>query len=593
MSYSIHQYLNIRSASGGALSPNGAELAFISNITGIPQAWVVSTSGGWPRPLTLTDNPVRLVRWSPDGQWILFTMDAKGDERTQLHLVRPDASETVALTDNSQAIYSFGDWSLDGAKICYSSNERDERYFDVYVMDVRTRQAQRVFQQDGSNYAVRFGADGNASVLFSRSNGSMDADLFVVDLQISEVMHLTPHEGAAVFNSPCFWEDALWVLTDLDRDFVNLACIDPKMRNLSNVRHDDADLESLTFADGGKRWAYAINRGGVSEIWIHTPSSRKRIERLPRGVATNLRMDRAGRFLSFDFSGPMHHPNVWVYDIRKNKLMQVTHSDRAGIAPASFVAPQLVHYKTFDGRQIPAWFYLPAGAQRDGSLPTIVYLHGGPESQTRADFNPIIQYFVNNGYAVLAPNVRGSTGYGKTYHHLDDVAKRMDSVRDAAMAVEYLKSSGYAHPQKMACMGGSYGGFMVLSLVTQYPDLWAAGVDLYGVANFISFFKHTGPYRRKHRASEYGNPDKDADFLRSISPIHRVDRITAPMMILQGATDPRVPQEESDQMVAALRQRGVPVEYIVFPDEGHGILKLNNRVRAYGAIVQFLDRYLK
>jgi dipeptidyl aminopeptidase/acylaminoacyl peptidase len=289
----------------------------------------------------------------------------------------------------------------------------------------------------------------------------------------------------------------------------------------------------------------------------------------------------------------MHHPNVWVYDIRKNKLMQVTHSDRAGIAPASFVAPQLVHYKTFDGRQIPAWFYLPAGAQSDGSLPTIVYLHGGPESQTRADFNPIIQYFVNNGYAVLAPNVRGSTGYGKTYHHLDDVAKRMDSVRDAAMAVEYLKSSGYAHPQKMACMGGSYGGFMVLSLVTQYPDLWAAGVDLYGVANFISFFKHTGPYRRKHRASEYGNPDKDADFLRSISPIHRVDRITAPMMILQGATDPRVPQEESDQMVAALRQRGVPVEYIVFPDEGHGILKLNNRVRAYGAIVQFLDRYLK
>jgi dipeptidyl aminopeptidase/acylaminoacyl peptidase len=592
MSYSIHQYLNIRSASGGSLSPNGAELAFVSNIAGIPQAWVVSTSGGWPRPLSLTDDPVRLVRWSPDGRWILFTMDAKGDERTQLYLVRPDASETVALTSRPHAIYSFGDWSHDGSKICYSSNERDERYFDVYVMDVCARKTECVFQQDGNNYAMNFSPDSKC-ILFSRSNGSMDADLFVVDVQTREVAHLTPHEGAAVFNSPCFWEDSLWVLTDLEGDFINLACIDLKTKQLSRVRHDDSDLDALTFAANGKRWAYMLNRDGVSEIWICTPSSRKQLAQLPQGVATNLRLDLSGRFLSFDFSGPRHHSNVWVYDTRKNKLMQVTHSDCADIPQASFVEPQLVHYKTFDGRKIPAWFYLPQGAQRDGSLPTIVYLHGGPESQTRADFNPVIQYFVNNGYAVLAPNVRGSTGYGKTYHHLDDVDKRMDAVRDAAMAVEYLKSSGYAHPQKIACMGGSYGGFMVLSLVTQYPDLWAAGIDLYGVANFISFFKHTGPYRRKHRASEYGDPDKDADFLREISPIHYVDRIKAPMLIVQGATDPRVPQEESDQMVAALRQRGVPVEYIVFPDEGHGILKLSNRFHAYGMIAQFLDRHLR
>jgi dipeptidyl aminopeptidase/acylaminoacyl peptidase len=204
----------------------------------------------------------------------------------------------------------------------------------------------------------------------------------------------------------------------------------------------------------------------------------------------------------------------------------------------------------------------------------------------------VIQFLVHRGYAVLAPNVRGSTGYGRAYHQLDNGRLRMDSVRDAAQAVDWLRAGGVADPARIVCLGGSYGGFMVLSLVTTYPDLWAAGVDLFGIANFITFFEQTGPYRRKLRASEYGDPDTEADFLREISPINHVERIRCPMLVIQGATDPRVPQAESDQMVEQLRARGVPVEYLVFEDEGHGLLKLANRITAYAAVAEFLDRHL-
>jgi dipeptidyl aminopeptidase/acylaminoacyl peptidase len=257
----------------------------------------------------------------------------------------------------------------------------------------------------------------------------------------------------------------------------------------------------------------------------------------------------------------------------------------------TLVEPTDIRYPSHDGLQIPALLYRPATVA-SGPVPTIVHIHGGPESQDRPNFSPVYQYLAHRGYAVLAPNVRGSTGYGNNYCHLDDREKRYDALRDVEYAHRWLVSSGTAESHRIGIMGASYGGFTVLACLTRQPELWAVGVDIVGIANFETFFQHTGPWRRHLRASEYGDPVTDAALLRDLSPIHAVDRIRAPLIVIQGANDPRVPQVESDQMVAQLRERGHPVEYLLFSDEGHGIVKVENRIEAYTAIAEFLDRYL-
>ena len=262
-----------------------------------------------------------------------------------------------------------------------------------------------------------------------------------------------------------------------------------------------------------------------------------------------------------------------------------------GLPVEQFVAPELIEFPTFDDRQIPAWYYRPA-ASSDEPLPVVVIVHGGPESQTRPYFTFLAQYLVNNGYAVLAPNVRGSTGYGKAYSHLDDVERRMDSVADLAHAAYWLGEQPEIDAQRIAVYGGSYGGFMVLAALTNYPELWAAGVDIVGISNFVTFLENTSDYRRGHREAEYGSLARDRDFLESIAPMRHIERLVAPLMVIHGANDPRVPLTEAEQLVAALRQRDVPVEFLVFDDEGHGIVKLKNKVHAYPAIIDFLERYV-
>jgi dipeptidyl aminopeptidase/acylaminoacyl peptidase len=270
----------------------------------------------------------------------------------------------------------------------------------------------------------------------------------------------------------------------------------------------------------------------------------------------------------------------------------VTRCAHGGIPPDQFSAPQIVHYPAFDGRSIPAWFYQPVtnNAKR---LPAIVYVHGGPESQFQPYFHFFIQYFLHHGYAVLAPNVRGSTGYGKAYSHLDDIEKRMDSVADLAHAAHWLRQQPGIDGDRLVVYGGSYGGFMVLAALTMYPELWAAGVDIVGISNFVTFLENTSAYRRGTREAEYGYLSRDREFLESISPNRHLDRLRAPLLIIHGANDPRVPLSEAQQIVAALEARSVPTQLLVFDDEGHGIIKLKNKLVMYPIVVEFLDRYLK
>ncbi|MFL6301757.1 MAG: alpha/beta fold hydrolase [Terriglobales bacterium] len=597
--FGMERFLNVRSASAPSISPKGDEVVYLTNVSGVNQVWKNQMVGGYPEQLTFFDDRVHEVRWSPRGDVILFTKDEGGNERTQLYLTDPKGESIEALTKDAKVINNFGDFSRDGSQICYSNNARVERYFDLYVMDLASKQPKRLLSNDANYYCASFSPDGRY-VLANRERNNYDNDLFLVDTQSESVTHLTPHKGDALYNNAAWLPDGsgFYLASNQDRDKMNLAFYDVRAKQLKFIEDSPKEIDEETGINmdrGGKYLFYAWNDDGASSVRIRNLQTNKVdiFRGLPKGTVGAGSFSADASRVSFDYNSPAINSDVWMLDLKGNRASQVTHSTRAGIPADAFVQPQTITYPTFDGKQIPAFLYLPKNAAKDAKLAAIVYVHGGPEGQTRADFSSVLQYFVNRGYAVLAPNVRGSTGYGREYTHADDYKKRMDAVKDVAFAHEYLKNSGYIDPKKIVVMGGSYGGFMTLAQVTMNPDLWAAGVDIVGIANWSTFFKNTGAWRRENRAAEYGDPDKDPEFMKSISPINYVNQIKAPLFVIAGANDPRVPAAEADQIVAAVKAKGIPVESITFPDEGHGMAKRVNRIKGYGAIADFLDKYIK
>ncbi|MGA9996458.1 MAG: S9 family peptidase, partial [Pyrinomonadaceae bacterium] len=614
--YGIERYLNIRGSSSPQLSPKGDRIAFLTNITGTPQVWMVGAQGGWPEQMTFYTDGINFVSWSPDGSGLLFGKAKGGDENAQLYWLSPDGSEIKALTNDPTVRHNFGDWSHDGKRISYASNKRNKDFFDIYVMDVATGREELVYQQDGSNGPAAWSFN-DRQIVVSHLNEklSLDNDLFLVDLATRQATLLTPHEGAAQFGDVYFTPDNHSILlgTNAGREYYSLAQMDLQSKRIDILDNTPWDLAATQISDDGSMFAYTINRDGFAELYVRrtdtdgkplitTLRDKGDAVKLPgKGLVSGLKFSKDNRKLALTFSGSRYNADVWLYDLNSKSLSQVTHSSRAGIPQSSFVEPELIHYKTFDGREIPAWYYkpqMPVGSTPNGKgaaarLPVIVSVHGGPEGQEQPGFSGVYQYFLSRGYAVFAPNVRGSTGYGQTYTHLDDVRKREDSVKDLAAGVEWLKTEGGADSGRIAVMGGSYGGYMTLAAITLYPELWAAAVDTVGIASFESFLKNTSGYRRKLREVEYGTLANDLDFLRSISPLYKVDRIKAPLMVIQGKNDPRVPYTEAEQIVKALRERNAPVEYKLFDDEGHGIAKLSNRLIVYPLVADFLDRHMK
>ncbi len=606
--YPFERYLNVRSAYGASFSADGQRLSFLTDISGVAEVWSVpvdihAARPAWPEQLTFRGERVAGASFSPTADTLLLTADQGGSELTDLYLLSGDGSQLTALTAQPDVIYTSANWSPDGSRIAYSSNERDRRYFDVYERTLATGETRRLLEHDGANYFMDYSPDGRY-LLVGRFESNIRNQLFLLDSATGETRNLTPDMGAgpAGHHFAAWSADGrgLYLLSNRGRQFMALAWLDLATTSLTYLRDDAWDVENLALTPDGKRMALVTNEDGYSRLelfdvaggWAERQPLPLPGDELPRGVLRELTWSRDGSRLAFTVDAANDASDVWVWDVEERVLWRATRSVLGGIAPSDLAAPALLRYATFDGRQIPAFLYTPrdVAPQR---LPVVIYVHGGPEGQSRPLYNSIIQYLAGAGYGVFVPNVRGSTGYGYEYQSLDDVRKRMDSVADLKYAVRYLCESGIADPRRVAVMGGSYGGFMVLSALTTYPELWAAGVDIVGVANFVTFLENTGPWRRKLREAEYGNLEHDRDFLEEISPIRRVDRITAPLFVVHGANDPRVPVGEAEQIVAALRQRDVPVEYLRFADEGHGLVKRANRLIAYPAIAQFLDRYVK
>ena len=586
--FEFARFLNVRNAYGPAFTPDDAAITFVSDITGVPQLWAVPVAGGWPEQLTFTSERVMAgftCRSAPD---IVFVMDSGGNERQQFF--RLCDGQTTDIVVDPGVMHNFGALSPDDREVAFTDNRRHPAFFDVYVCDIDGGNERRVLEQDGSHFVSDWSRDGRFLLIY-RLMGSLDSDLYLLDLESGRSELLTPHSGLAVYAAGQFAPDgAIYCLADQDSEYRRLARLDPRTRALQWLTPDDADVDALSISPDGTALALVHNLDGYGRLVVRSTETgaERTAPGLPAGVVGGLEWSHDGTKLAFVFTSPTQSMNVWVWDLERNRCTRVTHAAMGGIPADTFVVPEVIRYPSFDGLEIPAFLYMP----EEERPPVVINVHGGPESRAQPIFSAVIQYLVNRGYAVLAPNVRGSTGYGRTFTHLDDVEKRMDSVADLQAAVQWLRDSGRVDGDRIAVMGGSYGGFMVLAALTTYPDLWAAGVNIVGIANFETFLRNTSAYRRVWRISEYGDPDRDAELLRDISPINRVDRITAPLMVLHGDNDPRVPLSEAEQIVDALRERNQPVEFLSFADEGHGIVKLANRLVAYPAIGAFLDRYL-
>jgi dipeptidyl aminopeptidase/acylaminoacyl peptidase len=584
--YEFARYLKIRAAHGATWSPDGRRVAFLTDITGVTQAWELPVEGGWPEQLTFHEERVSGVHYSPTENKLLYSMDAGGNERSQLFLL--GGGEEWDLTQVPEAIHYFGGFSPDGERIAYTATRRNGTDFDVFVQDLLDGEPETVWETSG--YHTVSGWAPNASFLVvSRHHSNLSNDLYRLDLTSGEATLLTPHEGEARFRGARVTPngESIFLATDRDGDFVRLARLDLSTLEIEHLTPDDWDVEEVELSEDGRWLAVSRNFEGYSDFMLFSGKGRRVPgPEMPEGIVGGFEFSPDGERLAFTLTGPNHNPDVWVVDLPDGEARRLTRSSTAGIPPRTFRRPRVVRYPTFDGREIPAFFYEPETSPENA--PVVVNVHGGPESQSRPLFAPVTQYLLGRGYAVFAPNVRGSTGYGKAYTHLDDVYLRMDSVKDLAYAAGWLRDRGH---ERVAVMGGSYGGFMVLAALTEYPELWTAGVDIVGIANMVTFLENTGSYRRALREPEYGSLERDRGFLELISPLHKAEEITAPLMVIHGKNDPRVPVGEAEQIVEKVKKNGGAVEYLLYEDEGHGLAKLKNRLDAYPKIAAFLDEH--
>jgi len=617
--YDIERYLNVRSAGGADLGPNG-RLSFLLNTTGTGQVWSLEEPLGWPEQHTFFEESVSFVDSSPERTEAVFGMDEGGNERAQLYLLNYESGEITDLTDRPEAKHRWGGWDGEGDRFAFASNRRDEAVFDVYVQDrdATGDDAELVYEGDGW-LSVAGWSPSDDRLIVHEAHSSFDHDVYTLDLATGDLTHHTPHEGDVRYGSPEWGPDgtSLYLVTDRDSDTLRLERLDLATGGFSVVASGeettgDSDGDASPAKSGGddgwnvdgvaiheesRRVVYSRNVDGYTEITVGELVEPDRIDPfpapdLPEGVAGGVSFGPDGDRFAITATGSTHNANAYVVDATTGETERWTAASTAGIPPDTFVEPELVHYPTFDGREIPAFFSVPETEPPEGGYPVVVDIHGGPESQRRPSFASVKQYLLNNGFAVFEPNVRGSSGYGKAYAALDDVENRMDSVADVRAGVEWLHDHPEVDPDRVVAMGGSYGGFMVLAALTKYPELWAAGVDIVGIANFVTFLENTGDWRRTLREAEYGSLADDREFLESISPINNIEAIESPLFVLHGANDPRVPVGEAEQIVEQAREQGVPVRKLIFDDEGHGFAKLENRIEAYRGIVDFLAEHV-
>lgn len=606
MTYNIEQYIQLHNIHGASFSFDNQRLSLIADITGIPEVWSVTLDiqqrlSTHMSKLTAQRECAISATFSPTANKVIIASDTNGREKFQLHLFDADNATLQPISLQQEATYLFfGVWSSHGEEIIYSSNERDSRCFDIYEFSLANDEKRLLWSDGHANYAVSCSLD-NSQIVISRFQSKYRNELALLDRKTSRLSVVTPEieDQRALYLLPAWSQDqqGFYLLSNYQRQFLSLAYLHLTQKKMTYLLDEPWGVELLALDHTSSYMALVFNKDGYSHLQVFDIARGWEEKQelfgsvLPAGVILEVAWSKDGQYLAITLTTATAPSSIWIWDRQRDMLWDVfQHLVDPGFRQ-TFVQPQLIHYPTFDQRQVPAFLYLNRDTP-DQKVPMIIELHGGPEAQSRPAFQPFYQYLVAHGYGVLAPNARGSTGYGYDYQSLDDGRLRMDAVTDVQYAARWLHEAGIAANNRIALMGTSYGGFLVLAALARYPALWAAGIDISGIANFITFLGALGPRRRKIREMEYGDLDKDRDFLIELSPLSSAHRIVAPLLVVHGANDPRVPVSESDQIVAALQTHGAAVEYLRFEDEGHGFTKLDHTIETYKRIASFLRQYL-
>jgi dipeptidyl aminopeptidase/acylaminoacyl peptidase len=589
---------------GGALTftRDGEHVLFVSNISGQFNLWRVPVGGGWPDQLTaFAEHTVRQIAVSPRDGTIVLSADRDGDEFHQLYLLDPDGGWPEQITDDGevQHFVERGAFSPDGTKLAYAANARTPTDMEIWIRDLETGETSNVFGEGMYALTAGWSPDGTKLLAVDFRNNS-DTSIHLIDLETGEAPEITPHDEEGVY-APGPWAadgSGFYLITDEGREFEALAFYDLEAGGFDWVEAPEVDVDEVTVSWDGRVLAWLVNEEGWAVLKLRDLDSGEDLPapQLPAGARPHLTGFRPPIALSDDgsraaviLSGPRRPPEVWVVETETGSAHTVTES-RIGVPPEDELANvELITYPTFDERQIPAWLYRP---DVEGRVPVVLSVHGGPEAQEHPLYHPLYQYLVSRGIAVLATNIRGSTGYGKTYQRLIQRDWGGGDMKDWDHAVKWLHEQDWVDPGRIGVFGGSYGGFAVLTCVTRLPDYWAAGVDIFGPFNLITFAKAVPPTWRRMMKRFVGDPDEDADLLRERSPLTYIENVKTPLLVIQGATDPRVVKPESDQLVDKLQSLGREVEYVVFEDEGHGFTKRPNEVKAMKLSADFLERRL-
>lgn len=598
--YTIEQFMNTVRIGGSSFSSDEKSILFHNNKSGIFNVYSVPVSGGAATQLTnSTKESTFAVSYFPTDSRFLYTYDRGGNENSHIYLRETDGSERD-LTPGDKVKANFLGWSHDRKTFFYATNERDARFFDIFEMPIDTFKSTLVYKDDTGLEVGAISEDKHYIAFQKNGASAADSDIYIYNVATKEMKNITEHTGDVANSAETFDVNSkyLYYLTDTGSEFKYVARYDLATGKSEVVEKAPWDVSYTYFSRNGKYRVTAINEDARTKIKIYDTATGKLVSlpQLPDADITGVNISPSEKLMAFYLNGDRSPSNLYVYDFVSKKATKLTDSLNPEINPADLVDSQVIRYKSFDGTDIPSILYKPKNASATNKVPALLLIHGGPGGQTRTGYSPLTQYLVNHGYVVLGVNNRGSSGYGKSFFTADDGKHGREPLWDCVEAKKYLASLGYVDEKKIGIAGGSYGGYMVLAALAFKPEEFAVGVDLFGVSNWVRTLQSIPPYWESFRKSLYkeiGDPSKDLENLKAVSPLFHADKIVKPLIVLQGANDPRVIKPESDEIVDNIRKRNGVVEYVTFDNEGHGFTKKANEIRAYKAILDFLDRYLK
>ena len=595
--YSIEQFMDVENAFANGFSPDNKTVLMTSNRSGIYNMYTVPAGGGELKPITQSDSAsVYGISHFPEDDRILFRMDGNGDEIFKIFV--KDSSGIKRLTPAKNVRALFRGWSKDGKSFFYDSNERDSKFMDHYEMNISDFSSKMIYRNEEGMDLQGKSEDKNYIVL-SKTINTNDSDLFLLNKKTGEKTKINENLSSNAFED--FSPDGkyLYYTTDDGAEFRYVMKYALETAEKEKIAEKKWDINAFYFTHNGKYQVTFANEDAKTVMYVEETATGNPVE-FPdfdgKGISS-ASFSRDESMAILNVTGSNVPRNVYSYNLETKEHHQLTNVLTEDIKADDLVSAQVVRYKSFDGLEIPAIYYQPKQATKDAKVPALVWVHGGPGGQSTQAYQPVIQYLVNHGYAILAVNNRGSSGYGKSFYKMDDQNHGDKDLKDCIAGKDWLKQQDIIDPEKIGIIGGSYGGYMTMAALTYAPEEFEVGVNIFGVTNWLRTLKSIPPWWESFKEALYlemGDPNTaDSVRLRKISPLFHTENVTKPLIVLQGAQDPRVLKVESDEIVEGVRKNGVPVEYVLFEDEGHGFVKKENQIEAYGRVLSFLDKYLK